>query len=477
MSEKSGEIPEWGKKLAGWNASVWRTSVSNVTMRSAIMGVFLLDSTPDIDALRDRMDRVTRWFPALRQRIVEPIGAIGQPRLVVDPNFDVTFHTARYVLPKPGSWEQLMLHVRRQSMYDLDRDRPLWRATLVEGLEGDKAAILLLAHHAIADGQAAVMMLAGLVDWSESSSVSGEPMPPAPAPGRVDPITATLAAVGSAAKRAGGLGVQAVRELPGSARTLATHPRRTTGDAVRMAASAARVLRLHREPLSPLMTQRGSTYSSRTLDVPFAPLRAAGKSYGGSLNDAFLTAITGGLRRYHDLHGTPVGKLRVNVPVSLRTAGDAASANAVSIARIELDAGEKDVAARFAEAGEAVRRARQEPVLPFADLAADSSRLLPVDVIAEVAKTSDVTASNVPGLPATVWIGGAVLERLYPIVPTMGAAANITMLSYAAQHCSVGVSMDDLAIRDPDAFMECLAEGFAEVGATPEPHPFDPLQR
>jgi hypothetical protein len=244
-----------------------------------------------------------------------------------------------------------------------------------------------------------------------------------------------------------------------------------------MAASAARVLRLHREPLSPLMTQRGSTYSSRTLDVPFAPLRAAGKSYGGSLNDAFLTAITGGLRRYHDLHGTPVGKLRVNVPVSLRTAGDAASANAVSIARIELDAGEKDVAARFAEAGEAVRRARQEPVLPFADLAADASRLLPVDVIAEVAKTSDVTASNVPGLPATVWIGGAVLERLYPIVPTMGAAANITMLSYAAQHCSVGVSMDDLAIRDPDAFMECLAEGFAEVGATPEPHPFDPLQR
>jgi hypothetical protein len=59
----------------------------------------------------------------------------------------------------------------------------------------------------------------------------------------------------------------------------------------------------------------------------------------------------------------------------------------------------------------------------------------------------------------------------------MGAAANITMLSYAAQTCALGVSMDDLAIRDPDAFMECLAEGFAEIGAVPEPHPFDPLQR
>ena len=98
-------------------------------------------------------------------------------------------------------------------------------------------------------------------------------------------------------------------------------------------------------------------------------------------------------------------------------------------------------------------------------------------LVAEMAKTSDVTASNVPGLPAKVWIGGVQLLSLYPMVPTMGAAANITMLSYAREHCSVGVSLDDIAVRDPDAFMECLAEGFAEIGAVPEPHPFDPLAR
>lgn len=214
MPQESEQLPEWGRKLAGWNAGVWRASKASVTMRSAIMGVFLLESTPDIDALRDRMDRVTRWFPALRQRVVEPIGSIGQPRMVVDPHFDITFHTARYVLPAPGSWEQLMLHVRRQSMYDLDRDRPLWRATLVEGLEGGRAAILLMVHHAIADGQGAVMMLAGMVDWSAQPSSTGEPMPPAPPGGRTDPITATLVALASAAKSAGGLGVQAVRDLP-----------------------------------------------------------------------------------------------------------------------------------------------------------------------------------------------------------------------------------------------------------------------
>lgn len=475
------QIPEWGRKLAGWNAGVWRTSVSSVTMRSAIMGVFLLDSAPDLEALRERIDRVTRWFPALRERVVEPIGSVGQPRMVVDPDFDVTLHTARYVLPAPGSWEQVMSHVRRQSMYDLDRDRPLWRATLVEGLDGGRAAVLLMVHHAIADGQGTVLMLAGLVDWAEGVSSVDEPMPPAPAPGRTDPITATVAAVGSAARRAGGLGLHAMRELPSSAATVVARPRESIGEAVRMGASAARVMRLHREPLSPLMRDRGTTYTSRTMDVPFESLHAAARLYDGSLNDAFLAALVGGMRRYHSLHGIEVGPLRINVPVSLRPPGSPAdsdaTSNAVSVARIELDAGERDLPARFAQARAAVAAARAEPALHYADLAADASRLLPVSVIADVAKASDLTASNVPGLPAPVWVGGAAVRRLYPIVPTMGASVNVTMLSYARAHCSIGVSMDDVAVRDPDQLMECLAEGFAEIGAVPEPHPFDPLAR
>jgi hypothetical protein len=258
---------------------------------------------------------------------------------------------------------------------------------------------------------------------------------------------------------------------------MVAHPRRTTSEAVRLAASAARLLRPHRGPLSPLMTERGTSYTSATLDVPFDAMRAAAKAHGGTLNDAFLAAVTGGLRRYHERMGSQVGPLRVNVPVSLRGDGQSATENAVSIARVELDAGQTDVAARFVDAHEAVNAAREEPGLALADLTADASRLLPVGVIAEVAKSSDVTASNVPGLPTPVWVGGAPLARLYPIVPTMGAAANITMLSYARRHCSLGVTMDDAAVPDPQGFMECLAEGFAEIGATPEASPFDPLSR
>ena len=126
-------IPEWGQPLSAWNATLWRTATGSPMMRSAMTGLLLLDRTPDFVALVERMDRVTRAIPALRERIVEPVGGIGQPRLVADPEFDLDFHLAHLALPAPGSWQQLLGLVRRESMADLDRDRPLWRGTLISG--------------------------------------------------------------------------------------------------------------------------------------------------------------------------------------------------------------------------------------------------------------------------------------------------------------------------------------------------------
>jgi len=475
MPERPPAIPEWGRKLSGLNAGIWRASVASPMMRSPMTGLFLLDHLPDADAMLDRMDQVTRWFPALRQRIVEPIGRIGQPRMVVDPEFDISFHTAYYRLPEPGSWEQLLRHVRRHSMTDLDRDRPLWRATLIDGLAGGRAAIVLVVHHAIADGQGMVMIIAGLMDWTPAS-VSASEAPPAPPPGRTDRWTATAAATASGLARAGRTGAALATAAPAAVGGLVRHPRQRADETLRMAASASRVMQFFPEPLSPLMRGRGSRYTPRTLDVPFSGLRAAAKAHGGTLNDGFLAGLTAGLRLYHEAHDVPVGRVRVNVPISLRKEGDSAEANLTSLARLELDAAERDARVRFRESHEAMERGRSEPFLPLVDdLVGDASRVLPVELLVRFTRGSDVTASNVPGIPEPVWMGGARLERMYPVVPTLGAAANITLLSYAGQWCSIGVNTDDAAVPDPDVFVRCLAAGFDEIGADPGESPADPL--
>ena len=476
MSDSQVASQEWGDKLSGLNAAIWRTSTTTTQMRSAMTALFLLETMPDPQALRERMDRVTRTFPAMRQRVVEPIGSLGQPRLVVDPDFDIDFHTMHYTLPAPGDWDVLLRHARRHSMTDLDRDRPLWRATLMGGLPGGRAAIALVVHHAIADGQGMVMLGSGLLDFSPDSAVAGQPMPPEPAPGRIDRGSATLAALGSAAKRAGSTGVKMLSVLPGTARSLVEAPVQTTSDAVGMASSAARLSRIYGGPLSPLMTGRGGTYTPRTLDIAFDSLRAAATAHGGTLNDVFLAAVTGGVRRYHEEHGATVGNIRVNVPISFRTEAHEATANTVTTARLELDASEVDVQARVDQASAVVGHARDEPFLPHIDVLADVARLAPVELTVMLTQSSDVTASNVPGIPVPVYLGGAKVERVYALVPTLGAAANITMLSYARQWCSIGIDTDDAAIPDPDVFLRCLADGFAEVGAAAGDSASDPVR-
>jgi diacylglycerol O-acyltransferase / wax synthase len=463
-----------GRKLTGFNAATWRTAANDPTMRSPVVGLMLLEEAPDVEQLGRRLERLSRQFPVLRQRLVQPAFVFNSPRLVVDPYFDVSLHVSRVRASKPGSWDQVLRMARRQSLNDLDRDRALWRAVLVEDLENGQAAVIVVLHHAIADGQGMVMLMASLVDWSAQPPVD-EPLPAAPAPGVVDPVAVTVTALRSGSKRVAEQGLETVGKIPGAAVAVLRHPRTAVKATVGSVGSLSRVAAVHREPLSPIMRERSTTYTARTMDIPFVALKAAGKSRGHSINDVFMAALTGGMRNYHSRHGQVPSTLRVNVPISIRTESDDASTNAVSIARMELVVDEPDPLVRMQDASAKVGAARGEPAHQMINDLAELQRFAPAFVLGRIAQTSDFTASNVPGPPVPVWLGGARVKRLYPLVPTVGAAVNITLLSYSGLWASIGVSMDDAAVPDPEAMMSALAEGFAEVGAGPAEGADDPL--
>ena len=88
----------------------------------------------------------------------------------------------------------------------------------------------------------------------------------------------------------------------------------------------------------------------------------------------------------------------------------------------------------MAEVGQTVKRWRKEPALAMADQLAELSRLIPPELISAVAQASDLTASNVPGVPVPVWLAGARVSRMYPLVATIGAAVNVTMLLVPYPH-------------------------------------------
>ena len=454
-----------GAQLRGWDAATFRTAAGDPRMRSTVVALAVLDSTPDWERLRGRLERLTHFVPTLRMRPLYGLFGISAPRLALDPDFDIDVHVRRYRLPEGSGWTDLLADVRRMSLTDFDRDRALWEAVLVEGLPGGESAFALKLHHSIADGQATVMMALSLFELGPDPNPDEPATPDVPRGEDVrlldiakanleDNLTRFRESAEGLVRAGGQIALQALGD-PGGALDVV---RQTVG-------SITKALSVPEAPLSPLWVERGTTYHFGAFEFPFAGLKHAAKSRGFSVNDAFMAAVASGVDRYHQRHGTQIDELRVNVPISLRgDAGDrsAQASNAVAIARFELPVGGLDVDEQMAAAHELVDTWRHAPAMRMADPLADVSWFVPVPVLAHAAKTSDITTSNVPGPPIPLYLAGARMVAAFPLVATIGAAVNVTMVTYDGSAC-IGVSTDDRSVLDHGELVEDLRWGFELV--------------
>ena len=220
--------------------------------------------------------------------------------------------------------------------------------------------------------------------------------------------------------------------------------------------------------LSPIMTRRSLGRRLSMLEVALDDLKRASAVGGGSVNDGFMAAVTGGFRRYHQLHGHPVDELRVTLPISTRVPEDPAGGNRITLARFTVPVSLLDPVARIRAIGERCRAARNERSIPRSNTIAGVLNLLPPGAVGSMLKHVDFLASNVPGIDFPVYLAGARITGYVPFGPTLGAAVNITLLSYDGT-CGIGVTVDTAAVPDIEAFMACLAEGFQEVLALAGP--------
>jgi diacylglycerol O-acyltransferase len=436
-------------------------------LRSTITAVAVFDRSPDWDLLVDRVERATRLAPSFRERLVSSPFGLAPPRWVLDPDFDLSWHLQRVDAPVPHTLETVLDMARVAGMTAFDPARPLWSFTLVEGLDAGRAALVMKVHHALTDGIGGIQLAAHVVDLERTPGDLG-PMPPPP--------TAAVHGLGDRVAEAIGFDVSRWGRIAGSMAAAAPaalvrslrHPAQTASTLAATAGSLARFVRPVTSTRSPVMTERRLRWHFAILDVPVDQLKAAGKAAGGTVNDAFLAGITGGLRRYHEAHDSGVSGLRVTMPISVRSEDDPEGGNRVTLVRFEVPVALVDPVARMRAIGALSADLRRERALPFSEMVAGVLNLLPAAVTGGMLKHVDFLASNVPGFGGTVYLGGARMEAFYPFGPPIGSAANITLMSYRGT-CHIGVNTDQGAVPDPDVFLGCLAAGFAEVGAV-APH-------
>lgn len=447
------------------DAFTWRME-DDPGLRSTIVAVAWLAAPPAWGTLVDRLDRATRAVPSFRQVVVEPPARLATPRWTVAPGFDLGWHLRRVEAPAPHDAAAVADLARTAATTAFDPARPLWEFTLVEGLAGGRAALLMKVHHALTDGVGGIELAPLLFDLDATAAPPAappEPAPPAPPAERVGTAGLVRESVAHQSGRALRLAGRVATAVPGAVRT-ARHPLRSVGDAVAVAGSIGRTVAPVTRTLSPVMTGRSLGRHLDLLTIPLADLRAAARAAQGTVNDALLVGVTGGLARYHERLGAPVTELRVTMPVSIRRPDDPAGGNRITLQRFTVPVGVGATVDRLRAVGARCRAARSERSLAHTDTIAGVLNLLPAGLLGGMLKHVDVLASNVPAFPRPVYLAGAEVVGLCAWGPTTGAALNATLLSYRGT-CAVGVNLDTAAVPDPGPLVDCLAEGFAELAA------------
>ena len=430
-------------------------------LRSTIVALALLDRPPDWPRLSAAMERATRLEPNFRRRLSPGSGPLLPARWIDDPDFDLTWHLRRIAVASPGGLDQVLDFARIAGMTAFDPVRPRWEFTLLEGLADGRAALVMKVHHALTDGIGGIQLAAHVVDLDRRGL--RRPPVPEPDPGASDGVVDRLSdAVTYDLGRVGEAARGAVGSIPGLVGAWARRPLSIWGDLGRGVGSVRRFVQPITETMSPVMTDRRLGWRYHMLEVPLPRLKAAAARADGTLNDGFLAGIAGGLALYHSEHGASIEEVRVTMPISTRTDDDEPGGNHVTLVRFAVPLGDHDPISRMMAIDHSTTMWRHEPAIGWSQAIAGALNLLPTSVAAGMLKHVDVLASNVPGFGAPVFLGGAKLQEFFAFGPTMGAAANITLMSYCGR-CFIGITTDIGAVADDERFVECIESGFAEL--------------
>ncbi|NLA35664.1 MAG: DUF1298 domain-containing protein, partial [Actinobacteria bacterium] len=350
-----------------------------------------------------------------------------------------------------------------------DRRRPLWEFVAIVGLRGGKAAMVQRLHHTITDGQGGLKLSLEFIDFERDAPQR----PPVQAP-TVERDQSSLTrdvaqAFGHVARRQLGMAQRAIT-APLSA---LSHPRELLRDVVttkETLESIARQANVGDRPLSPLWTERSLSRAYRHLDVNLKRTKAVAKRFGVSINDIFVAGTLLGAATYHREFGTEADTLRMAMPISQRSRSSLGG-NLFAPSQSVLPGAVETPSETIAAVHDVLAVTKAARALAATEALAGAANLLPTSLVTRagfrVASTIDFVTSNLRAAPVDTFMAGALMESNYPIGPLMGAAFNVTTMSFHGT-LNMGVIMDTAAITEPDLLIRCLSDAFrATLAAKP----------
>ncbi len=434
-------------------------------LRSDFCNLTLLDRRPSDDRVRATMQRALDAIPRLGQRVIGAPLRIVPPEFADDPTLDLDAHVRVVGVPAPGDDRALLDLCGALAEQALDRARPLWEFTIIEGLTGGRAAMLQKVHHTVTDGVGGLKLSIAMVDLERDPAPQATGPTPRPTAASATPVSATRDAVVDAAQR----GLGAVRRSIETAGHVVAHPSEVPGratDAARVLASIQRQGLVTDSARSDEMNGRSLRRHFEVHEIAFEPLRMAATKLGGSVNDAFVTGLASALGRYHERAGSAVDELRLVMPISTRRRGDTATNRFVPARVLVPIQPAHDLRTLFGDVHERLQSAKHESAVSAAEGLAALVSGLPTSLLVAMTRsqtrTIDFGASNLRGSPVPLYLAGARILGSYPMGPRTGCALTVTMLSYC-DDVQLGLNIDPAAIVDTTGFMRDVRDAYDEI--------------
>jgi WS/DGAT/MGAT family acyltransferase len=392
------------------------------------------DGGIDIDRIRQAMEAGLYRMPRYRQRITR-VPVFGQPVWVDDAHFNLAYHVRHTQLPRPGDLRQLKRLVGRIMSQQLDRGKPLWEMWVVEGVEGDRAAIVTKVHHCMIDGVGSVGLSGQVMrPTPDPDPRLSEPPPrwlPRPAPGPLQLLG------GEALHRLGG-----PLATLGALRRAAADPRAAWRSAVETADGMVQALTTSFRPASPspLNVDIGPHRRFDWTTADLAAIRDVRARLGGTVNDVALAVLSGALRRFLRRRGETLDGVdfRAMIPVNVRTDETRERLGnkvAMVVARLPVD--EPDRRRRLERViaeTRAIKRSRQALGVEMLERLSDrisSGLFVQFGRLTARCRPFNLVVTNVPGPQFPVYMLGARMTGCYPLVPLFnGQALGVALFSY-----------------------------------------------
>jgi diacylglycerol O-acyltransferase len=458
------------RRLSGLDAGLLSLEMSDQPMQSIALGMLRTHTSGHVTLadLRRHLAARLDQLPAFRWRVVPfPLG-LAHPMFVADPRFDLADHLCHAVLPEPGGPEELDAACAQLASQRLDRGRPLWRMTLIDGLADGRQAMALEIHHALMDGVALRTTLARVFS-GEEPAVSRPPWQPGRVPGRVRLVTGALAHDFWALAR--------LPELVGRTRRaiVAVRQRRATA-AVKVPKAGV--------DTPPSVINQGFTPERRfaRASLPLDSVLAVKNIAGTTVNDVALALVGSALRNYLQARGAlPDRSLVANVPVSMaepettpRAEGNRFSRLTTSLATDVADPWE-----RLQRISAVTEEAKACLDLAGREMLTDWLGYLPPKLISSMVRhgqaarrrpdkrgaklDTNVVVSNLRGPTVTWQLGSTVVEELYLAgPPNNGVGVNFALWDYAGRLLFGILSFAD-SVEDPGELAVCLSRSLEEL--------------